>query len=331
MLYPLKFFPILKPKLWGGNRIKKYHAHNVSDMEHIGESWDISAVPGDESIVMNGFLADNNLEEVLEIYMGELVGDAVYARYGNDFPLLVKLIDAHDKLSIQVHPNDELALNRHDCSGKNEMWYVMDATDDAFIIAGFKEKIDKESYLKHVNEHSLEQALQRYSVKRGDVFYVPAGCVHSIGGGCLILEVQQSSDITYRIYDYNRLQDDGTPRELHTDEALDAIDFSCVKSQQIIPEPISAIRSRLIEGNCFTANLMIIDTPTFYDLSALSSFVILTCVEGKVSCLDGDERMELAMGESMLIPAMMESLTIEPIEGSKLLEVYIEVSRELTN
>lgn len=331
MLYPLKFTPILKSKIWGGERIQKYHCHGNSAESQIGESWDVSAIPGDESVVCNGFLSENTLEEVLEVYMGDLVGEEVYKKYGNDFPLLVKLIDARDNLSIQVHPNDELAIIRHGCNGKNEMWYVMDADPGAFIIAGFKEKMSRESYLEHVKNNTLESALHKYEVKPGDVFYVPAGCVHSIGGGCLILEIQQTSDITYRIYDYNRLQDNGEPRELHTELALDAINFENNNKQNVEPVIVDSVMSHVIDSDFFTVNIMTVNRNLNYDLSVRNSFVILTCVEGEVKCEDSHGVVVLQVGESLLLPAEMEKISLKSESMAKLLEVYLESSVKGSN
>ena len=187
MLYPLKFKPIYKTKLWGGNRLQRYYRHDAAGVVGVGETWDVSAVRDNESVVENGFLAENTLPELIEVYLGDLVGDAVYERYGNEFPLLVKLIDAAQHLSIQVHPNDDIAAERHQSWGKTEMWYVLDAAPDAFIVAGFTRAIDKAEYLKLVSENRLEEVLQKHPVSKGDVFFIPAGCVHSIGAGCVLV------------------------------------------------------------------------------------------------------------------------------------------------
>ena len=186
MLYPLKFKPIYKTKLWGGNRLQRYYRHDAAGVAGVGETWDVSAVRDNESVVENGFLAENTLPELIEVYLGDLVGDAVYERYGNESPLLVKLIDAAQHLSIQVHPNDDIAAERHQSWGKTEMWYVLDAAPDAFIVAGFTRAIDKADYLKLVSENRLEEVLQKHPVSKGDVFFIPAGCVHSyrFGGRC---------------------------------------------------------------------------------------------------------------------------------------------------
>lgn len=323
MLYPLKFKPIYKTKLWGGNRLQRYYRHDAAGAAGVGETWDVSAVRDNESVVENGFLAENTLPELIEVYLGDLVGDAVYERYGNEFPLLVKLIDAAQHLSIQVHPNDDIAAERHQSWGKTEMWYVLDAAPDAFIVAGFTRAIDKTEYLKLVSENRLEEVLQKHPVSKGDVFFIPAGCVHSIGAGCVLLEIQQTSDITYRIYDYNRTDADGNPRELHTDLAVDAIDFEHWKNEKIaLPHQHNALQT-VVRCPYFTSNLMILTKPQEYDLAPIDSFVLLTVLEGHVTCRYGDEYITAVDGETLLIPAEMNELLLVPTGEVKLLETYV--------
>lgn len=323
MLYPLKFKPIYKTKLWGGNRLQRYYRHDAAGAAGVGETWDVSAVRDNESVVENGFLAENTLPELIEVYLGDLVGDAVYERYGNEFPLLVKLIDAAQHLSIQVHPNDDIAAERHQSWGKTEMWYVLDAAPDAFIVAGFTRAIDKAEYLKLVSENRLEEVLQKHPVSKGDVFFIPAGCVHSIGAGCVLLEIQQTSDITYRIYDYNRTDADGNPRELHTDLAVDAIDFEHWKNEKIaLPHQHNTLQT-VVKCPYFTSNLMILTKPQEYDLAPIDSFVLLTVLEGHVTCRYGDEYITAVDGETLLIPAEMNELLLVPTGEAKLLETYV--------
>lgn len=323
MLYPLKFKPIYKTKLWGGNRLQRYYRHDAAGAAGVGETWDVSAVRDNESVVENGFLAENTLPELIEVYLGDLVGDAVYERYGNEFPLLVKLIDAAQHLSIQVHPNDDIAAERHQSWGKTEMWYVLDAAPDAFIVAGFTRAIDKAEYLKLVSENRLEEVLQKHPVSKGDVFFIPAGCVHSIGAGCVLVEIQQTSDITYRIYDYNRTDADGNPRELHTDLAVDAIDFEHWKNEKIaLPHQYNALQT-VVKCPYFTSNLMILTKPQEYDLAPIDSFVLLTVLEGHVTCRYGDEYITAVDGETLLIPAEMNELLLVPTGEAKLLETYV--------
>ncbi|MCI7338604.1 MAG: class I mannose-6-phosphate isomerase [Bacteroidales bacterium] len=323
MLYPLKFKPIYKTKLWGGNRLQRYYRHDAAGAAGVGETWDVSAVRDNESVVENGFLAENTLPELIEVYLGDLVGDAVYERYGNEFPLLVKLIDAAQHLSIQVHPNDDIAAERHQSWGKTEMWYVLDAAPDAFIVAGFTRAIDKAEYLKLVSENRLEEVLQKHPVSKGDVFFIPAGCVHSIGAGCVLLEIQQTSDITYRIYDYNRTDANGNPRELHTDLAVDAIDFEHWKNEKIALLHQHNALQTVVKCPYFTSNLMILTKPQEYDLAPIDSFVLLTVLEGHVTCRYGDEYITAVDGETLLIPAEMNELLLVPTGEAKLLETYV--------
>ena len=224
-LYPLKFTPICKDKIWGGNKLNEILNKEYPELPNCGESWEISGVQDEVSVVSNGFLKGNSLEELIEVYMGDLVGEKVYEKFGIEFPLLVKFIDANDNLSIQVHPNDELSMERHDAFGKTEMWYVVQADPGAKLISGFNRKIDKEGYLKYFKNGQLEEILNYEEVKAGDVFFIPAGRVHAIGKGIVVAEIQQTSDVTYRIYDFNRVDDQGNPRELHTDLAIDAIAY----------------------------------------------------------------------------------------------------------
>ncbi|MCF6358465.1 MAG: class I mannose-6-phosphate isomerase, partial [Draconibacterium sp.] len=225
-LYPLKFKPILLDKIWGGDRINTILNKDLGELPNCGESWEISGVEGNISLVENGFLAGNNLQEIIEIYMGDLVGDSVFKKFGEEFPLLIKFIDAQQDLSIQVHPNDELSKKRHNAYGKTEMWYIIDAKEDALINSGFEGEVTKEQYLKYVEKGNLTDLLHFDKVVEGDVFFIPAGRVHAIGKGVLVAEIQQTSDVTYRIFDYNRKDDKGNLRELHTKLAVDAIDFS---------------------------------------------------------------------------------------------------------
>ena len=233
MLYPLKFQPILKDKIWGGTKLKTIFG-KPAQTDKLGESWELSGYEGDESVVENGFLAGNNLTELIEIYMGELIGDKVYEQFGMSFPLLFKLIDANENLSIQVHPGDEVAAERHGSFGKTEMWYVVDADPGAELIIGFTKDCTRDEYVDALENDQVEELLQNVPVKKGDVFFIPAGLVHAIGKGVVVAEIQQSSDITYRIYDYKRVDDHGNERDLHTAEALDVIDFQLLKIQKQI-------------------------------------------------------------------------------------------------
>ena len=322
-LYPLKFRPVLKQKLWGGNHIKTIYHHDEPQLEGVGESWDVSAIEEDDCEVINGWLEGNTLADLVEVYMGDLVGDRVYEQYGNEFPLLLKLIDANDKLSIQVHPNDELAETEHGLNGKTEMWYVLEAEPDAHVILGFTRYLSQEEYLERMAMGNIEEVLQKYPVKKGDVYFIPAGTVHSIGKGCLILEVQQASDLTYRLYDYNRYDAEGNLRELHTELAAKAIDFENWQGRKITLTPAQNGIINLVECPYFTVNEMQIDKPKEYDLAPINSFVLLSCVEGHVTIKWAEDHLTLTDGETILIPAEMNSLYIVPTVNSKLLETYI--------
>ena len=322
-LYPLKFKPILKQKLWGGDKIQRIYRHDEPRLSSVGESWDVSAMEGDDCEVVNGWLEGNSLADLVEVYMGDLVGDRVYEKYGAEFPLLLKIIDANRDLSIQVHPIDELAEEEHGLNGKSEMWYVLDAEDDAHIILGFNRYVSQAEYIERLATGNLEEVLQKYPVSKGDVYFIPAGMVHSIGKGCLIMEVQQASDITYRIYDYNRKDADGNLRELQTELAQKAIDFENWQGRKISLQPAQNGIVNLVEGPYFQVNEMQIVKPKEYDLAPINSFVLLSCVEGHVTLKWDDDYLTLVDGETVMIPAEMNSLYIVPTVNSKLLESYI--------
>ena len=323
MLYPLKFKPILKERIWGGRKLSQV-LHKKGDFSKpTGESWEISGVAGDESVVSNGFLAGNTLAELLEIYMGDLVGDAVYDRYGNDFPLLFKFIDANDNLSIQVHPDDETATERHNCFGKTEIWYIIDAEPDAQLISGFCTETDKEKYLQYLENKSLSSLLNKEKVRKGDAIFIPAGHVHSIGKGILLAEVQQSSDITYRIYDYDRTDAQGNTRELQVEQALDVINFSPSCDTKIVYKNRQNDSSEIVKSEFFTVNKLCFDRPLLRDYAQNDSFVVYMCVQGacRVNYKGGEETLQ--MGESILIPAEIDEIELLPDVQTELLEVYV--------
>lgn len=321
-LYPLKFTPILKPVIWGGSEI--YHFKNIQPkLDGIGESWEISGVQGNISIVSNGHLSGLSLDKLISRYKGALVGNTIYKQFGNTFPILVKFIDACDDLSIQVHPNDKLAKEIHNSSGKTEMWYVIKASQGAFLYSGFKQQITSEEYVKMVNDNKFTDTLMRYNVSAGDVFFLPSGRVHAIGAGCFIAEIQQTSDITYRIYDYNRKDKDGNTRELHVDLAKDAIDYNVQDTYQTyykndINQPV-----KLVSSPYFTTHLLEIDKQTNRTYKGIDSFIILICMEGSLHLCDNkNNSIHVNQGESILIPAETESVCINPDRYCKLLEVH---------
>lgn len=322
-LYPLKFMPLFKPKIWGGHNIQDVMGIDISPLPNCGEVWMLSDVEGNESVVENGFLAENTLSELLEIYMEDLAGEKVYEQCQNSFPLLIKLIDATDDLSIQVHPDDAMAQKYGFENGKNEMWYVIDAKEDARIINGFKNRINQNIFLKHLKDKTLPEILKSEKADKGDVFYIPAGRVHALGAGLLIAEIQQTSDVTYRVYDWDRPGDDGKMRELHIKEALEAIDFSDegnAKTEYTI-KPNKT--TELINVSYFTTNLLQLDKNLQKDFTELDSFVIYICIDGNCKIKALDTIVDLKKGETVLIPAIGKIVEIYPQDEIKLLEVYI--------
>lgn len=325
-LYPLKFEPILKEKIWGGNKLSTVLNKPQGSMQKIGESWELSGLEGDLSVVANGFLAGNTIDELIEIYMGDLVGDAVFSKFGTEFPLLFKFIEASDNLSIQVHPNDELAMSRHDSLGKTEMWYIVESEPDAKLIAGFNRPMDKQKYLEHFKNGTLRDVLNWENAKPGDVFFIPAGRIHSIGPNILLAEVQQASDITYRIYDWDRVDANGKSREMHTDWAVDAIDYTYSKEYRTpytMPQDNS---TNIAKCQYFTVNILNFAKHIDIDYGRLDSFVVYMAVEGKtlIGSPGLEQPVEIAKGETVLIPAEMKEIELTPLNGeSRLLEIYI--------
>lgn len=327
MLYPLKFKPRVKERIWGGHAIveRKGKALSRIDKDKLyGESWDLSSVKGDISVVANGFLKGNNLEEVIEVYMGELVGEANFERYGLEFPLLVKYLDCNDKLSVQVHPNDELAEERHNSFGKTEAWYIADCKPGAAIYLGFKDlNITREEYISAVAESRLEPLLNRVEVKKGDVFFIPAGTVHALGAGIEVVEVQQTSDVTYRIYDWDRVDTSGKGRELHTALAVDAIDFEA--DADLLHKQYNLQRggeAKVIDSPYFTMVMQDVASKRIIDRSMLDTFIIYICLSGSVRLTANGAEESLAMGELVLIPAEVDEICFEG--DAQLMEVFVK-------
>ncbi|MBB6112503.1 mannose-6-phosphate isomerase, type 1 [Mucilaginibacter lappiensis] len=323
-LYPLKFKTIYKDKIWGGQKIKTYLHKDFGTLPNCGETWEISGVKSDVSVVANGELAGESLADLLEKYQSELVGQKVYAHFGNIFPLLVKFIDANEDLSIQVHPNDELAKKCHNSFGKTEMWYVIEADPGSTLIAGFNQELNEQLYLDKFNSGHLTDILNKEDVTAGDVFFLPAGRVHTIGKGLLIAEIQQTSDITYRIYDFDRVDDKGNKRELHTEEALAAIDYKHYPEYKTSYQPKKDETVKLVTCPYFTTNLLDFTHSTSKDYSTLDSFVIHVCVEGAYSIKFKGEVYEVKMGECILLPKSIDQVELETTGSFKILESYIE-------
>jgi mannose-6-phosphate isomerase len=324
-LYPLKFIPILKERLWGGTRLQTMLGkHNT--VERCGESWELSGVEDDVSIVANGFLQGNSLHELVEIYMGDLTGDHVYEKFGNEFPLLVKFIDAQAALSIQVHPDDKLAAERHGAYGKTEMWYIMEAGSDSELIVGFNRPMDKNRYIQAVKAGKLKDIMNREQVAHGDVFYIPAGRIHAIGENILLAEIQQTSDVTYRVYDWNRVDASGNSRELHTELALDAIDYSYHSNYKTHYSKSSQGTAELVKCPYFTTNIINITQPLSRDYRNIDSFIIYICTAGACTLQWGisSASINIYKGDTILLPAVLDNTQLTPSEPAELLEVYIE-------
>jgi mannose-6-phosphate isomerase len=338
-LYPLKFEPILKKVLWGGSEIGCFKKLNVQE-SGIGESWEVAEVSGSVSIVANGYLKGISLTELIKEEPEALLGKLVYHRFGRKFPLLVKFIDAEADLSIQVHPNDQLAQERHHSFGKTEMWYVIGSKPGSRLVSGFSKQIDSDEYARRIADDSIEEVLQRFEVKPGDVFFLPAGRVHAIGAGLFIAEIQQSSDITYRLYDYNRKDAGGKGRELHTELAKEAIDYRLYDDLKTAYKPVENGVTPLVSCPYFTTNRIHLnaaeaveqtDLPDSAskvaeldrDYSDIDSFIIYCCMGGEGQILCGDQNMSLKQGETVLLPASLEGTILSTTSELLLLETYI--------
>lgn len=325
-LYPLKFKPQIKEKVWGGSRLKNALNKPVGTIEKAGESWELSGIHGNLSVVENGFLRGNNIEELIEVYMGDLVGDSVYEKFGLVFPLLIKFIDANDFLSIQVHPDDEMAYEQHKSYGKTEMWYIVKAEKDAELIIGFNQQMTKQKFLSHFGSGTLREILNFEKVNSGDVYYIPSGRIHSTGPGILFAEIQQTSDITYRIYDWDRVGNDGKPRELHTTLATDALDFTYFKDYKTKYKIQANKTTDIVKCDYFTTNIIKISSEIEKDYYQLDSFVIYMGISGETEIkYNMTEFFTIKAGETILLPAILKNFTLKPItKNAELLEVFID-------
>jgi mannose-6-phosphate isomerase len=329
MLYPLAFGTIYKEKIWGGQKINTLLGKDFSPLTNCGETWEISDVEGNVSVVREGSLQGKTLRELVSHYKGELVGDHVYAQYGERFPLLIKFIDANDDLSIQVHPDDELAKQRGVGHGKTEMWYIMQADAGATLNSGFNRAVTKAEYVQAVADNTIQDLLNIETAEAGDVFFLPAGRVHYIGKGLLLAEIQQTSDTTYRIYDFDRVdKTTGKLRELHTDLAVDAIDYQHYEQYKTpcehkLNESVNAVRS-----DYFVTNVLNFNQQIEQDYTALDSFVILICVGGSLtihaeSGHQDNYRIPLQTGQCALLPATTRAVTLVPDGEMTVLETYV--------
>jgi len=322
-LYPLKFKSIYKDKIWGGNKIKTYLGKDFGSLSNCGESWEISGVKTDVSVVDGGALDGESLADLLEKYQDELVGKKIYAHFGNIFPLLVKFIDANDWLSIQVHPNDELAKKRHNSFGKTEMWYIIESDPGSTLISGFNQQIDEKIYLEKLNSGHLMDILNKETANADDVFFLPAGRVHTIGKGLLLTEIQQTSDITYRIYDFDRVDANGNKRELHTQEALAALDYKVYPDYKTEYQPKVNEDVHLVTCPYFTTNVLDFTHGTEKDYSNLDSFVIYICIAGAYTLVCDGASYEVKMGECILLPKTINHVELKTTTGFKVVESFI--------
>lgn len=322
-LYPLKFRPILKEKVWGGSRLHSLYDKGLVASGRCGESWEVSTLRGNVSVVRNGFLKDNELGELIEVYMGDLVGESVYETFGNELPLLAKFIDSTEPLSVQVHPGDHHFPGEKGGRGKSEMWYVVAAEPGAKIYVGFNRELDAKALLKHLEEQTLPQVLNAEEVSAGDVFYIPAGRIHAIGGGVTLCEIQQSADTTYRVYDWERPGMDGNPRELHIAEALEVIDFRLESSWRTdYKEPRNGSVT-LHAAPPFTVNLLSFDRKISSDFYFLDSFVVYVCLEGAFTLQYPGGSEMISKGETLLVPAGIKTVELLPAGQCKVIESYI--------
>lgn len=322
-LYPLKFRPRFRDKIWGGRKIKDVLDMDFGNLPNCGEAWVLSGVAENETVVAEGFLKGNELNELVEVYMDDLLGEKVYTQHKNEFPILVKFIDANNWLSIQVHPDDALAQKRGLGNGKTEMWYIISADEKSELISGFSKKVNQKTYLDHLKNNTLKDIMNFERVEAGDIFYMPAGRVHALGPGILLAEIQQTSDTTYRIYDWDRTDDQGNHRELHTGEALEAIDYNVYDDYKSEYQRVKNQTAEAVKEKYFTTNVIHLDQPLTKSYAELESFVIYTCVQGDAKIQYPDGRVNLTMGECLLIPNIITEISIIPSSETRILETFI--------
>ncbi|MQP51979.1 MULTISPECIES: type I phosphomannose isomerase catalytic subunit [unclassified Flavobacterium] len=316
--YPLTFEPIFKDRIWGGSKLKSYLNKSIVS-ETTGESWEISTVSGDISVVNTGVLKGKNINDIIELYPEEILGKNVIARFGNQFPLLFKFIDAKEDLSIQLHPNDALAKERHNSFGKTEMWYVMQADESARLVVGFKKDSNREEYISHLENKNLVALLNESPVKKGDVFFLETGTIHAIGAGVVVAEIQQTSDVTYRIYDWDRVDANGQGRELHTELALDAINYNATHSKIEYKE--EANQSTLVVDCPYFKTKIVALQDRFIWKKTKDAFTVFMCTNGQFEMVVNGEILRYNMGDTILIPAIIEHVTLKG--KATLLEISI--------
>ncbi len=321
-LYPMKFAPVFKEKIWGGQKIQQKFSIACDGIEKCGEMWVLSAVKNDETEVLDGYFQGNTPNEMSEVFMDDFLGEDMYNKYKEEFPILLKIIDANDYLSVQVHPNDEIAEKKHGLRfGKSEMWYVLDADEGAQIVAGFNRPMDKEKLLKHIEAGTLKDTLNFETMKRGDMIYLPAGMVHAMGPGLLIAEIQQTSDVTYRLYDWDRLDDNGNSRELHIEDAAGAIDYE-MKPQVIRGfSPKSNNTTPMIQTPYFSTSFVNLQTIVEKNLEIMDKFVIYFCISGSFALHHEQGKENVKAGECVLVPAITDKIFLIPEPGAEIIEI----------
>lgn len=322
-LYPIRFKPIYKELIWGGERLREEYGKKDAP-KMTGESWEISMVEDNISVVSNGFLKGNSLEEITEVYMGDMVGDAIYEKFGTFFPILIKFIHSNDNLSIQVHPDDAYAKEHHGDVGKTEMWYILEAEKDSKLIAGFKRNTDREGFLKSLKDGTVVDLMNFEAVKKGDILFIPTGRIHALGPGIVLAEIQQTSDMTYRIYDWGRTDKDGNPRELHIDHGLEVMDFTLQENYLTPYKPLLNNSVRVADCPYFTTQYIEFDQPVDKDYNFIDSFVIYMCMEGKVNIhYPGGNAETIQKGDTIMIPAALKELSLIPQQKSTILEIFM--------
>ena len=321
MLYPLKFNPIFIEKVWGGKKLQTILNKNILS-EKTGESWEISAIKNKISVVTNGYYTGKNIQELINKYKTDFLGKRVYDSFGNTFPLLIKFIDACDDLSVQVHPDDNFAQLKHHENGKNEMWFIVDADLGSELILGVKKTLKKSKYLKLVEEKKLKEVLHSEKVKPGDALYIPAGRIHAIMKGVLLAEIQQSSDLTYRIHDWDRKDLNGKFRELHNELAVEVVELD-TKENYFIDYNKKDKFNKLVSNQYFSINYFKLTGSNKKDYSEIDSFVVLMCISGKFSVCYKDEIIYVSKGETILIPAVINTIELSSENYTELLEIYI--------
>ena len=321
MIHPLKFRPILKERLWGGTKLKEVFGKPI-ESDITGESWELSTVKGDISVVANGSLEGKSLQDLIDSNAEELLGKSVVERFGKEFPILIKFIDAKQDLSIQLHPNDALAKERHDSFGKTEMWYIMDADPKAELIVGFNKDVTKEEYAESVANDTLLDLLNYEQVKEGDTFFINTGKIHAIGAGVMLAEIQQTSDVTYRVFDFNRKDKDGNLRELHTDLALDAVDYEKKDDFKVSYGQDKNEVNTMVDCPYFKTNFIELTENLDLDTAQRDSFTIFMCVGGEATIKTAEGEVSIKSGETVLLPALTQKISLQST-GAKLLEVTI--------